>query len=152
MTLTLYVNTSPTNFVNKTKTVISTVEGVLREGCSIVDPVLDIESSGSPGTTNYAYLSEYDRFYFVKEWVSIAKGLWRVYLHCDVLSTFWNKGISQSKCICARNSYQRQDDLVDEQMYFTADSLYAVYNFPQSPFTGNAGQRNYVVLLSGSDA
>ena len=146
MYISLLVNNSPANVVNKNVTIKKTVQGNLREGSSVVDPVILFELDENPTLYNYAIITEFNRSYFITDWVCERTGLWRATMHCDVLSSFWNRGISSSMCVVGRNEYQRQDDLIDDQMYFTADSLYGVYAFPNTPFNG-AG---YSMIVAGA--
>ena len=64
--------------------------GYLREPCSITNPVFKIErfaSDASPQAFNYAYIPEFARFYFVRDW-AWADGLWQCSLEVDVLASF----------------------------------------------------------------
>lgn len=149
MTIYLYSNGSPTNYVKKSLSESWQLDGYLREPCSVVDPTMIIETTIVPTNYNYAYIPQFGRYYFVTEWVQESQNRWRISMHCDVLSTYWSKGLSTSSCVVGRNSYKRQDDLVDEQMYFTADSLYSIYDFPSTPFSGSNG--SYVLILAGSN-
>lgn len=149
MTITFYNNSSPANYVKKSLVPGVSLEGYLRGPSSVIDPVVIIEIQNVSGA-NYAYITEFGRFYFITNWVQESTGRWRCEMHCDVLSTWWSKGLNQSNIIASRNSYRRQDDLVDDMMYFTADSLYGIYEFPNKPFAQAVG-RNYIVMLAGAD-
>ena len=80
---------------NSTKTPLvadatRTVTGILREPCSIMNPVFKIErfpSDATPQNFIYAYVSAFSRWYFVKDWMW-ADGLWQCSLEVDVLSSF----------------------------------------------------------------
>ena len=62
MTIKLYTNTSPANFVTKTITQVGTdISGTLRAESSIINPVIMIESSTAPATANYLYVSSFAR-------------------------------------------------------------------------------------------
>lgn len=67
-----------------------TVTGYLREPCSIMNPVFKIErfpSDAGPANYTYAYISQFARWYFVKDW-EWADGLWQCSLEVDVLGSF----------------------------------------------------------------
>ena len=146
MLISLMTNVSPVNVVNKNVSIKQTVEGTLREPSSVVDPIVMLELDFNPSLCNYAIIKEFNRSYFITDWVAEGPTRWRASMHCDVLSSFWNRGLSNSTCIVGRNEYQRQDDLIDDQMYFTADSLYGVYNFPGNPMNGSG----YVTIIAGA--
>ena len=147
MNVTLLVNKSPANMINKQVNVKKVLQGNLREGSSVVDPIILFELDENPTLFNYAYIPQFNRSYFITDWVIERTGLWRATMHCDVLTSFWDKGLSLSTCVVGRNEYQRQDDLVDDQMYFTADSLYGVYQFPATPLNTSVG---YSMIVAGA--
>lgn len=62
--------------------------------CSIIDPVLDIYLSGTTPADNpaglgynYAYIPTWNRYYFINNW-TYNNGIWRAYLHVDVLASY----------------------------------------------------------------
>lgn len=66
------------------------VQGVFKEPCSVLNPVLRIERltlDAVPYDYNYARYVEGDRYYFIEDWVW-ADGLWEVHMKEDVLATF----------------------------------------------------------------
>ncbi len=97
MTITLYSSTAEKNRLNKSAyltQVASMTSGQLTEPSSLIDPVIVINSStnyfkaDAAHPANYAYIPDFGRYYFIREVVSIAKDLWRVSLHVDVLMTY----------------------------------------------------------------
>lgn len=151
MTITMYGNKSPTNYVRKTLQYINTVSGVLRQDTSIVDPVITIQfqtNSNPPYDCNYIYIQSFGRYYFVRDWVQKSRDFWEVHLHVDVLCSFWSKGLSESPCILARSSNSKQYDLPDDQMLFTADTIYSIQKFPSTPFSG-VPSRPYILTIGG---
>lgn len=66
------------------------LQGILKEPCSIMNPVVRIErltSDAMPFDYTYAKWVEAGRFYFVEDWTWV-DGLWEVRLKEDVLATF----------------------------------------------------------------
>lgn len=89
---------------------VLTVTGTLREETSIVRPVLLIDTTtileyrNVLPDFNYAYISDFGRYYFVTDIVSVRNNLWEVSLECDVLFTY---RFAIQKCVgfvdrCAR--------------------------------------------------
>lgn len=64
-----------------------TVDCMLKEGSSIIDPVLIFERANIGHAYNYVYISDFDRYYFVRD--IIYEGA-RIYYYCnvDVLASF----------------------------------------------------------------
>lgn len=66
------------------------LQGILKEPCSIMTPVVQIErlpSDAMPFDYTYALWVESGRFYFIEDWVWV-NGLWEVHMKEDVLATF----------------------------------------------------------------
>lgn len=66
------------------------LQGILKEPCSIMTPVIKIErlpADAIPGDYTYARWVQTDRYYFIEDWVW-ANGLWEVHMKEDVLATF----------------------------------------------------------------
>lgn len=73
----------------------STVELVLRDGTSVVNPVFTLRTSGdgmvSPEELmqyNYCYIPAFHRYYFISNIAEISTNIWQVACECDVLATF----------------------------------------------------------------
>ena len=95
MDIILYVNNSEKNKLGKTLIDSSTFTGTLKEETSITHPVILLETV-NPTTYNYAYIAEFNRYYYISDMVSVRNGLWRLYLQVDVLESFkdYIKGVS----------------------------------------------------------
>lgn len=90
MTIKFYKNLSEKNHLDKDITQIgSDITGTLREDCSIIDPIIKIESTVGAHLTecNYAYITEFGRYYFINNIKCVGK-LFEVHMHVDVLSTY----------------------------------------------------------------
>lgn len=105
---------------NSTKTPLvadatRTVTGYLREPCSIMNPVFKIErfpSDASPQSYTYAYIGEFARWYFVKDW-SWAEGVWQCSLEVDVLASF-KTDIGNSQAYIDRCAYEFDGAITDK--------------------------------------
>ena len=118
MIVNLFQNNSDTNVVSKSLTSKGTVTGTLREGCSIIDPVIKIEGiSGSDlPYLNYLEIVEFGRYYYIKDIVLVGK-LFECHCHIDVLETYKDQ-IKPLNAIIARqeNRYNLylQDGLIKQ--------------------------------------
>ena len=105
---------------NSTKTPLvvdatRTVTGYLREPCSIMQPVFKIErfpSDASPQSYNYAFIGEFSRWYFVKDW-TWAEGVWECSLDVDVLSSFKTE-IGNSAAYVERSASEYDGAIIDK--------------------------------------
>ena len=102
------------------------VTGTLRDRCSITDPVFSLAIVDSDaGAFNYLYVSEWGRYYFVKETVIERDGLVTVYCHVDVL--YSNKAsIKNLSAYVERNENTYNAFLPDAKRPLSQDVDYTV--------------------------
>lgn len=94
MTLTLYENKSDERIVDKTITQTATYEGYLRDESSITNPVVLIEgifNIYNNGNTNYMYLPDYRRYYYITDIIQKRANLVEIHGRVDVLMSFKNE-------------------------------------------------------------
>lgn len=153
MTVIFYKNNSAPNVTNKDTTQTGTFNGTLRANCDILDPIITFNDNiefltSGIGTANYFYIPEFGRRYFYDGIATFINGLYTVSGHVDVLSTYW-ESLKNCKCIVGRNEFKRTKDLIDTELWCTADSLYGFKKFPNSPLRQAVGQ-NYVMTVAGA--
>ena len=86
--VTLYRNRSEVNKLDKILENEYSVPGILRDGSSITNPNITIEDDSSIINYNYAYIEDFNRYYFIENITSICAGLWNVQFRVDVLMSF----------------------------------------------------------------
>lgn len=122
MTINLYTNLSEKNHLDKDITQQGSITGTLKEDCSIINPVIKVESFyGFDLTTcNYAYIPEFDRYYFINNINCVGK-LYELNMHVDVLSTY-KSAIRSNTAIVSRqqNNYN----------LYLQDGNFKTYAFP----------------------
>lgn len=91
MTLNLYVCYDDERVVNKTLTSIYTLNGTLRDECSVMSPNITIETTSVITQFNYAYIPEFNRYYYITNITAITDKLFELSLKCDVLMSFKNQ-------------------------------------------------------------
>lgn len=155
MTLQLYNNTSESTKAVKNLIEIGTAEGTLRAPTDILNPTIRLPwSTGQSIPWNYCYIPEFRRYYFVVSMTAFSMNLIDVTMHVDVLSTYWDF-VKELDCVVSRNEYKRTNDLVDQEIWFTADSLYKSYQIPyssssESIFT-TVPSKHCVLVVQGPD-
>lgn len=104
--INLYNNSSESNRVDKSSYLesVGTINGVLRDECNIIDPVINLELFHPP-VFNYIYIPSFNRYYFVKEFDFVRTGLYRLKLHVDVLMSY-KDAIKNLQCLVERNEYK----------------------------------------------
>ena len=132
--------------INKTVSDMLELQGVLRDGSSIVNPVILIEDTvglGSLNVANYMTIPEFGRSYFIGDIVSVRNGLVEISGHVDVLSSF-SGDLLANKGIIYRNETEWNLYLNDGVLETYQNPYVATKEFP-SGFSG----KSYVLALAG---
>ena len=87
MDIVLYINNSERQAISKNLSSGLTLTGSLRNESSIINPTILIEID-NPSSYNYAYIAEFDRYYFITDMTSVRTDLWRISMSVDVLMSF----------------------------------------------------------------
>lgn len=90
-TISLFKTNSENNRLVKVLTDKKQLSGTLKEQTSILNPSIVINSEENISAYNYAYISEFGRYYYITDIVSARNGLWRISLRCDVLMSYSNE-------------------------------------------------------------
>lgn len=142
-------NTSPANYVTKSVTTIATATGVLRNGATVTDPVIEIESSLANdiiGRVNYARIELWHRYYYVTGIKMDIDGLWLISMHVDVLMSY-SAQIKLQNAVLARQERRRNMYLDDGWfMTYSRIDVNTVYFSNESPFSAE----EFVLVLAGS--
>lgn len=89
MTLKFYNNTSDNNVVDKEISQLFSIDGTLRQPCSILNPVITIaRDTLDVVKCNYMYSQDFKRYYYITDIVSINNKLWEIHCRVDVLMTY----------------------------------------------------------------
>lgn len=89
MELILYKNKSDDKVVTKDIEQLIVLGGALREGCSIINPIIKVEliNNSIASMCNYAKIAQFGRYYFVRDIIFTGK-LFELHMHVDVLASF----------------------------------------------------------------
>lgn len=140
MEIQLYQTSSDPREMPKILTAVgSAISGALRDETSIITPSIMVNTD--PRSANYAYISEFSRYYFIEEVTSVRTGLWMIKLRCDVLETYYNK-IMESPCIVERSSSLPNSYLADSERKFYQD------RFNQYITIGDVGDPKTIVMVT----
>ena len=157
----LYQTTSPTNqVVKKTDILLDNINGDLRAGTSIIDPVIVIHTDNSTPwrkQLNYAYIEEFGRYYYVTNIVSIdgtlesktypsPTALWELHMHVDVLMSYADQ-IKQQTAIVSRQANEYNLMLDDGSFMCYQDPIVQTKYFSAAaPFE----TQEFVLMVAGS--
>lgn len=144
--IVLMNNQEELNKISKNPSTVMTLTGNLREETDIIDPQINVEYDGTLTNTNYMYISEFHRYYFITKIESIRTGLWRIYAHCDVLKTY-SQALLGTRCVVARSENRYNLFLNDSAFKAYSNPRLQIANFPNK-FSGES----YILVLKGTQA
>ena len=142
--IVLMNNQEELNKISKNPSSVRTLTGTLREKTDIINPQIDVEYSGTLTDTNYMYIAEFHRYYFITKIESVRTGLWRIYAHCDVLKTY-SQAILGTEAVVARSETRYNLLLNDSMFKVYSNPRLQVARFPRS-FEGYS----YILIMNGT--
>ena len=105
----------------------TTINCDLREPTSIINPIITIKVASKPTGYNYAYISEFGRYYFVNDWVS-EYGRWTAHLKVDVLGSY-SATIKASSQYVVRSASKYNEYIQDKLFPATTDVTFKVASY-----------------------
>ena len=148
MTITFYTLSKRKNSTKQPAITGSDYTGTLTTASGIVNPSIIMDFGNTAPTCNYAYISEFGRYYWVNEITSIGGGLWRVDMSCDVLASF-KSSIGNNTKYVLRSASNSDGTIVD--MKYPTKTGYSVNPITFAPGWNGLGMGNYVVgVMSNS--
>ena len=104
----------------------------LKEGCSIIYPIIGLSngSAWNPASYNYARITAFNRYYYVTDW-SYEGGLWWATLNIDALAT-WRTEIYSTSAYVERASKEFNGKIID-----TSYPASIGYSVSRSVWSGN---------------
>lgn len=150
MTVTFYTNKSKRTMVQKELVSPTNFTGTLRDRADVIDPIIEFEIASYDFNLNYAYIPEFNRYYFVTNVVNVRNNLWEVHFHVDVLQTYWDN-YKFSPSVISRSETLRVKDLVDNRLWATKDRLTGIKLSSNDPFVvpGGVTPCFWVAVLTG---
>lgn len=86
---------------------------IIKDGCSAVNPTIQLQMAidGNPTDYNYAYISDFHRYYWVSDWV-FEDRLWTAHLRSDPMATYKSE-IGSYNGYVARAAAAYDGDIMD---------------------------------------
>ena len=152
MTVELFNNTSPTNYINKAISPIITLNGTLKDSTNVLDPVIVIENINYEymnGAINYARIIEFGgRYYYVTNIEQVYNRLWEMAMHVDVLMSNREKILMQTAIIARQEQLNMANMYLDDGWFIAEQrTQHQTLKFSVSnPFS----HYEYVLVVAGS--
>lgn len=142
----LKVSSSPVEKIGKTLTQGNDYTCLLKDDCSILRPMIDIQSSDNLSGYNYMYIGDFGRYYFIDDITSLHNGLWRISGHVDVLETY-KQAILANQAVIKRQAKQFNLYLDDPEFKTYACEQIMTKKFPANSFSKSL---HYILTVNGS--
>lgn len=144
MIFRLFQNNSDTNVVQKSITQKSELSGTLRDDCSIIDPIINVEGIAPSDLKyiNYAEIPDFGRYYYVTNIILKGK-LFEVHMHIDVLNTYKDQ-IKPIEAVIARQEQLNNVMLTDGLI-----KTYADPNIEIRRSSGGFSDYQYIFCIAG---
>ena len=119
------------------------------DACSILRPVilLNVGPQANPTGANYAYISEYNRYYWVSDW-TVNRGQWVATLSIDPLAR-WKEEIGNTYQYVLRSSSESNPAVQDSMYPATSASTWSGAVPSANPFAHELGKGEYVIGIVG---
>lgn len=147
MEISLFVNSSERQAINKILSSGISLLGSLRSETSVINPSILIEHN-NPSSFNYCYISDFNRYYFITNITSVRTNLWRIDCAIDVLMSFKEQ-------ILALNVIVGNNTAFDDESYYDGEAWQTlvktksdVLMFPN----GLLDSGEYILITSGGVA
>ena len=146
LTVDLMTNSSPVEKIGKSLTAGASFTCLLKEDTSVLRPVIEVVSSSNLSGYNYMYISDFGRYYFIDDIVSLNDGRWEISAHVDVLETYKSAILANSAVIKRQES--QYNLYLDDPDFLTYNyERIQTIKFPANTFTKTL---NYVLAINGS--
>lgn len=128
MDVVFYNNVSDDDTINKNITPVRTITGVLKNECSVENPIIIFENSGMIAG-NYCYISEFGRYYYIVNQTILSNNRVRVDLTVDVLESFKNSILALD--VIVDNSTGSNDNYLPSDLWVSnVKTKTDILNFP----------------------
>jgi len=145
MQIRLFHNKSPNNKIGKELVSGATFIGSFRDSSKILKPSVMIEATDVRGY-DYAYIPEFDRYYYITEKTSYRTGLWLIDMEVDVLETYKNDIKNLSCIIEATEGYGGNNYLPNSESWVsTVKAKTDIINFS----SGLLNNGEYILITAG---
>lgn len=146
LSCTLYKNLSPVNKIGKNITDALSLNITMKDNCSVIDPLIRIQTSTDLSTYNYMYIPALSRYYFIKNIETVNNNIWDIKAHVDVLETY-KTGILANEAVIKRQQGLYNLYLDDPEFHVLNYERIQTYKFPANTFSKAL---KYVLVVNGS--
>lgn len=144
MNIQLCSNTSEKNKINKAISTGIMLSGSLRNESNIVNPSITINID-NPTIYNYAYIPDFNRYYFITNYISLRTGMWQINLKSDVLMSFKDSILSSEVLINKTETNGKNNYLSGSNWVNNCKTKTDILTFPN----GLLDDGKYILITAG---
>lgn len=146
MEITIYQNYSENNAINKRLNVIDTITAVCKAPVSVENPILMIEYASTDLNANYAYIEDFDRYYYINNITTLTGGRLELNLSVDVLMSFSSEILTMPVIVDKQEQLTIADKYFNDGSYLaTQKEFVRIKEFPEG--FNSAG--TYILIACG---
>lgn len=145
MDINLYYTSSENNQLVKHLSLTRTLTGSLRNESDVVHPQVLVEVA-NVSDSNYAYIAEFHRYYYIREIKSVRTGIWLLYLESDPLMSF-QTSIKNLQVVLLESENTAIDNYLSDDRVWVAKvkDKTSIINFPY----GLLESGEYILITAG---
>lgn len=129
----------------------TTVSGQMYTPCDMLTPVIKFKFSTEAPRANYAYITEFHRYYFIESW-EFESPFWVAKMSVDALATYRDTiGDSNQYILRAETNNNRDTNIIDTKYPATARPYVYTKINTAATFAGTVKGGTYVVGIFNSD-
>ena len=147
MDITLYVNSSERQAINKSLSNDTVLTGTLRGESSVISPTFTIEHA-NPSGFNYCYIPDFGRYYFITNITSVRNSIWRIDCSVDVLMSFKDAILALEVVVSDNTDGDNETYINGKPWVTTVKTKTDVVMFP----SGLLDSGEYILITSGGVA
>lgn len=145
MEVIFYYNGSDDRQINKNLITGRTFQGVFRDECTIMNPVIRFQSSDVL-RYNYCYIPEFQRYYSITSIKAFRDQYYDVYMEVDVLMSFRQDIYNLNVIVDKQSMESNGDEYIDDSSLVTDNVMFSrIYNYPNG--FNNYGE--YILITAG---
>lgn len=145
ITVNLYSFTKRENSTKRPSSGASNYNCVLIDDTSLMNPTFKLDIGSNPIGKNYAYVADFDRYYFIT-YISSYHDFWFITCICDVLATYRNQIAAETHYVV--RTAGAYDGYIVDNFYPTKADAIQIKQVASNPFAWNQGH-SYVVGIIG---
>lgn len=145
MQITLYTNSSDNVKVNKTLANATVTNCNLKNETSIKDPIIELSGNNSIVGFNYAFIPDFNRYYYITGITNVRNGLYRLTMSVDVLMSFKSQFLN-CQAIIERQQNSWNKYLEDGKILTYSDTFTVTKKFPVE-----LSNSTYILTVAGGD-